>query len=59
MKQLEGFVSAGGAKQLGLQRRRLEEGSIAKVYEGGEFNRKSGGRIMNQTQLNYNKQRFI
>jgi GH24 family phage-related lysozyme (muramidase) len=55
----EGIVSAGGAKQLGLQRRRLEEGSIAKVYEGGEFNRKSGGRIMNQTQLNYNKQRFI
>ena len=55
----EGFVRAGGAKQLGLQRRRLEEGSIAKVYEGGEFNRKSGGRIMNQTQLNYNKQRFI
>ena len=55
----EGIVSAGGAKQLGLQRRRLEEGSIAKVYEGGEFNRKTGGRIMNQTQLNYNKQRFI
>lgn len=55
----EGIVSAGGAKQLGLQRRRLEEGSIAKVYEGGEFNRKSGGRIMNLTKQNYNKQRFI
>ena len=42
----EGFVKAGGAKQLGLQRRRLEEGSIAKVYEGGEFARKTGGMVM-------------
>jgi len=42
----EGIVSAGGAKQLGLQRRRLEEGSIAKVYEGGEFARKTGGMVM-------------
>jgi len=43
----EGFVKAGGAKQRGLQARRLEEeGSIAKVYEGGEFARKSGGMIM-------------
>ncbi len=55
----EGIVSAGGAKQLGLQRRRLEEGSIAKVYEGGEFARKTGGMVMNDPDKNYNAQRFI
>ena len=42
----EGFVSAGGKKQKGLQARRLEEGSIAKIYEGGEFARKHGGMVM-------------
>jgi len=42
----EGFVKAGGEKQKGLQARRLEEGSIAKIYEGGEFARKHGGMVM-------------
>ena len=42
----EGIVSAGGEKQRGLQARRLEEGSIAKIYEGGEFARKHGGMVM-------------
>ncbi len=42
----EGFVKAGGEKQRGLQARRLEEGSIAKIYEGGEFARKHGGMVM-------------
>ena len=55
----EGFVSAGGKKQKGLQARRLEEGSIAKIYEGGEFARKHGGRVMNDPNKNYNAQRFI
>jgi len=55
----EGIVSAGGKKQRGLQARRLEEGSIAKIYEGGEFARKHGGRVMNDPNKNYNAQRFI
>ena len=61
----EGIVTAGGKKQLGLQRRRLEEGSIAKIYEGGEYagyneaKRKHGGRVMNDPNKNYNAQRFI
>ena len=56
----DGFVKADDKKQLGLQARRLEEGSIAKVYEGGEFApRKTGGMVMNLTKQNYNTQRFI
>ncbi len=55
----EGIISAGGAPQKGLQARRLEEGSIAKVYEGGEFARKTGGRIMNDPNKTYNTQRAI
>jgi len=40
-----GIVTAGGSIQKGLQARRIEEGSIAKLYEGGEYSRKEGGMI--------------